>query len=219
MAGLNDAERAQLDLDDLELVHLVGGHPNRIVLLRPGCGRPAPAEIGGRTPAAAARAARARPAEQPCARSTAAGGRCRSARCSVRVTIRCFMTSRCSSPAASSCASHLFHQPPPSAWNRATVSAETCGFGLYARKRRLQIGLLRVEQDRQADLALLDLPAHKIEAARRRPAPPQWPRRGRGQSACSARSVSATFWKAISTVLRYWATDCTRPPRQPAACI
>ena len=58
-----------------------------------------------------------------------------------------------SSPLLISATPPRFHQPPPSAWNSAAVSAKPVGLRLHEIDPRLLIGLLRVEQRRDSLLA------------------------------------------------------------------
>ena len=62
------------------------------------------------------------------------------------------------------CAPGRFHQPPPSAWNSAAVSAITVALGLHEIDRRLLISLLGVEQRQVADIAQFQLAARDGEA-------------------------------------------------------
>src|SRR5262245_47717952 len=63
------------------------------------------------------------------------------------------------------------YSAPPAAAQRLEESngvGEAGGFGIDARERGLQVGLLGLDQQRDVDFALLDLPAHEIDVLFRR---------------------------------------------------
>ena len=57
-----------------------------------------------------------------------------------------------------------FHQPPPSAWNKRRRVGKTRGARLHHLDGRLQIGLLRIEQQQHVGVAALHLLLREIEA-------------------------------------------------------
>jgi hypothetical protein len=99
-----------------------------------------------------------------------------------------------------------FHQPPPSAANKAAVSAIARGLRLHQRKKGLLIAALGVEQNDVGYGAEPVLAARQDRRSRT-------PRARRAVALSASRrpiaaraSASATFWKAVSTVLRYCAS-------------
>src|SRR5262245_5775569 len=183
------AERIRVHLDDIELLQLPVVHPNLV-------------------------GAFARALRWPVGHAVVAGaegeqherGRHRPSRMRRPARARAAMDGHChcraSEPEATT--GGRFHQPPPSAWNRATMSASradlactrasdvsrwaACAASRTGRLTwpcstcRLTRSMLR---DADCSAAAAALTAR--------------------ESACSARSVSATFWNAVRTTLRYCA--------------